>query len=1504
MGQNYAVTLKAKVVTDEAELKRAYEEVGKVINKSVDELKEQQRVTSNIKKENGEIIRTVISGNSVYKQITYNNNAQLALKKQILKKEEELERKLKQINNAQYNIKMSAKDELDIRNKLDALKSVNLVDENDLSVLRSYNNELKDINDQFRNATKSSGSFSDKIKESLTTLLSWHVAAKGIRYAVDTVVELDGSLTELNKVLNLSKQELKDVTAQAYEMSTVVGRTGKDVVDAMAEFAKAGYSATKSLELAENALLWQNVSDGMIDASESANMIIAALKAFDKQGITSRHVIDALNAVSNNYAVTSSDLSEAIGISASSMVQAGASFEEFLGLLTAGTEITRDANKTANALRTISLRLQGMTDEGEKDLELTAKLGPALKKIGVEITDSEGNLRSVADILKDVASGWNELDNATQAYYTELMAGKNRANVLAAILSNFNTAINATETAMNSAGSAMKENAAYLDSIEGKWNLLQSQLQKMVTEGSLGEIIKDLLDLARAALEVTEAIGGLKVVITAFAALKILKNIGGEGGISAGIETLRYQLSLLKLEFKSAGGGAAGFAKAAKTAASSISGVGVVVSAAVIGVTALVKRVNYLSKEYERNAEAVRKANSEYEASKTEMDEVKSKIKEIDDKIKNLNKDKLDITTGDTLEELESQRKELKRILEVKEAIAAGKKTEASEKAKKALTGKGSLTKSQLEEAGVDTSEFGISKIGKLLSWTGMDFSLLGLGWRIGEKFIPATSQLKEAQALIDANYKLQDQLAEQEEEYSKLDTTSKDFVKLEKKKKKEIDNTRDALKQNKAFLGTVMETINEYGDSLDENDETTKSYKTAIGSLNAQYVGLTETLDSVSDEQDKINKNSEATVYTLDDAIKTILSSKDAYNDLSAAVSEYQKNGSLSAKTLATLMSKHPGYLKGLEEDGFSLDNVNKMLRKSADEQLNSAESTLINARATAETTIKNAELALSYKDLKYNIAGYQEMLSAIGNVPTAVDRLKEIDEQQKRIDQLRKSLEKFDFSGGAGTGKDLMQTAFEKEYNALKHQLAMNYITQKDYTDSLEALYKKYFADRTKYLDNYNKYEEEVYKNRKSIFKEEVSDVEHQIELLSNREGTYSERISLYKQLQEKIHAQAEYYRSLGERENKEAIQELQTQWWKYADQIEKLYDDMANAYEDMLQKQIDAQEKQIDKLNNVASVAQSAIDNEISRLQKEKELLEETNDSKEKEIELEKLRNNLYNARNQRNMRVYYAGRGWVWQSNKKDVEEAEKALSDFENKQRIEKIDDEISELNNLKEEWANVADTYEKNQNKIEASLVMGNNFEADVLNKRLSTLKNFVRRYNSEMDKLTSAQKDLESEQEARSASKKAQQTRDVYYDKDTDYQELINQALVRGASKSELAALEAKRNAKIRGEGLPYEETHYYSKGYNNGGIVDYTGLASMHGTSARPEIVLNNSQAASLYNMIRTMRQPSVSSNFPAASSNKYNNVYNINMYEVDKMNEFVSELKQYMVTHKNLI
>ena len=59
MGEKYAVQIKAKVVTDQASIDAAYKEIATVLNKSVDELKEQQKITANIKQLNGETIRMI-----------------------------------------------------------------------------------------------------------------------------------------------------------------------------------------------------------------------------------------------------------------------------------------------------------------------------------------------------------------------------------------------------------------------------------------------------------------------------------------------------------------------------------------------------------------------------------------------------------------------------------------------------------------------------------------------------------------------------------------------------------------------------------------------------------------------------------------------------------------------------------------------------------------------------------------------------------------------------------------------------------------------------------------------------------------------------------------------------------------------------------------------------------------------------------------------------------------------------------------------------------------------------------------------------------------------------------------------------------------------------------------------------------------------------------------------------------------------------------------------------
>lgn len=1535
MGEKYAVQIKARVVTDQASIDAAYKEIADTLNKSVSELKEQQKVTANIKQLNGETVRTIIQGNTLSKQTTYSNNELYNLKKQIAKKTEEIERKLKQVNEAEYGIKMSAKDELAIRQKLDSLKSVNIANEKDVNVLKNYNNELKDLSDQFKNASKESEGFGDKIKQSLASLVSWAAIIKSIKYAVDTVVELDSALTELNKVTDISADQLKTLTQRAYEVGNNIAHTGKEVIEATTEFAKMGYSIDDSLKLGELALLYTNIADEEVSAGEAASFMISQMKAFNITANDSIHIIDAINAVSNKYAVSSADLASSIGAVSATLAESGTSYEETLGLLTSIVEITRDADKASTALKTISQRLRGVGEDGEN---YVGKLQEAFDKlnIDVQIVKANGAMESTYNILTALSSRWDDLTDAQRQNIGELAAGKNRITEFNALMSNFETAMKATETAVNSAGSAMKENEAYLDSIEGKWNSLMSQLQKMVTEGSLGDIIKDVLDLSKSILELTEALGGLKVVLTGIVTLKVLKAVGGTTGILGGVQKITTGVKAL--------GVALGGLSAPIAAVTALLGTLFVVAQKTNEIPKqMAQNIAELQDEIDKNAEDIGDINTQLEKNKKQIEEI--------------NKNPLDIIDSQTLVTLQKENEELERQ---KKALDAINKVNREKQAKEAY---GLLTRSYAQGVGVanayDPSMAGVD-VGKVLRPSGFEaYSYGGQKISFEEYKKILDDPIESTKALIEANKNLRseiDSLDKSDKNYdndltllnSKLAYNNdlltvrmtrfqenKDKLDLTIPAHKELSDSISELQDSYAELVNVQkdsetsfETFNDIFSTATEQQVekmkelssagklTASTFKTEFPNIATEFQKLAdkggysfdEIIKKIKETIQTTNEIGDVTATAINNLLQKIDSLSGTYKDVSAAIKEYQEHGELSASTLATMMAKYPTYLEALNKEGWSLKTLNKSLKENAQAHLAAAKAAneqALQQSLGANVTIEVAKAALELnKQLLTQTALYPMTQQQSQNIQNLESTVTQYEKMAQQIADLEKSLKTFSYdTTKKSSTTDTWKQAFETEYNALKHQLSMNEITEQEYTDRLEALYKKYFANRKKYLTEYSKYEEEVYKNRQSLFKDEVSTVEHQIELLSHQQGSELEQINFYKQLQDKIHKQAEYYRSLGEEQNKEAIQELQKQWWTYADAIESLYDSMADSYEEMLQSQIDAQQKQIDKLNNVASVAQTVIDEEIDRLTAEKEALEATNDAKEKEIELEKLRNNLFNARNQKNMRVYYAGIGWQWEANKKDIQEAEKALDDFENKQRISKIDDEIKELNTLKSEWSNVADAYEKQQNRIEASLTMGNNFESDVLNKRLSTLRDFVKQYNSEMSKLTTAEKELEEEQKDRT-TKSQTKKKNVYYDKNIDYQALINEALARGASRSELARLEEKRNAKIRGEELDYEETHYYTKGYSSGGVVDYTGLARMHGTNARPELVLNNSQAASLYSMIKTMSQPATQTKIGFGTTNNSSNTYNINMYEVDNMNKFMNEFKQYILTHKKLI
>ena len=188
-----------------------------------------------------------------------------------------------------------------------------------------------------------------KISYGLLNVVSRGVE-QGLRSMVNNVVELDKSQVELAKVTDLSGKSMDEFTDKAFKAGEAVAKTGKEMVDATTEFAKSGYDPDTALGLAKVATLYQNISDEEISAGEAANFIISQMKAFGIEGEAgAMHIIDAVNAVSNNFAVSSGDIANNLGKASSAAKNAGMSYEQLIGVMTGMTEINRNAAKSARS---------------------------------------------------------------------------------------------------------------------------------------------------------------------------------------------------------------------------------------------------------------------------------------------------------------------------------------------------------------------------------------------------------------------------------------------------------------------------------------------------------------------------------------------------------------------------------------------------------------------------------------------------------------------------------------------------------------------------------------------------------------------------------------------------------------------------------------------------------------------------------------------------------------------------------------------------------------------------------------------------------------------------------------------------------------------------------------------------------------------------------------------------------------------------------------------------
>ena len=196
--------------------------------------------------------------------------------------------------------------------------------------------------------------------------------------------------------------------------------------------------------------------------------------------------------------------------------------------------------------------------------------------------------------------------------------------------------------------------------------------------------------------------------------------------------------------------------------------------------------------------------------------------------------------------------------------------------------------------------------------------------------------------------------------------------------------------------------------------------------------------------------------------------------------------------------------------------------------------------------------------------------------------------------------------FAGGTGLGKpdtptytsvlpdkpttttnssttDKAESEFERLYKYHQHLLKMDQESVSDYIAWLDAAYQEAYKNGQIELDDYYKYQEEVFDK----IKESLDDLQkaHENAITFDKikldnaieAGDYGDIVKYtddivehYKAMQNEVHLQAEYYRSIGYAETSDEITKLKSLWWDYYEEIKNV---SADAWQQVVDNANDA-------------------------------------------------------------------------------------------------------------------------------------------------------------------------------------------------------------------------------------------------------------------------------------------------------------------------------------------
>lgn len=370
----------------------------------------------------------------------------------------------------------------------DALQREIIETENNLKKLEEQANQSATAMQKIAATGEKLKTAGDNISSAGKKMLPVTAAVTGLgTAAVTTAANFESSMSQVQATMGITKDSMSEVDGQsvntmdtlselAKKMGAETAFSASECAEALNYLALAGYDTQQMCDTLPTVL--NLAAAGGIELASASDMVTDAMSALGMGVDEAGTMVDQMAKTASTTNTSVAQLGEGIltiGATAKSVRGGTAELNTALGIL-ANNGIKGAEGGTH--LRNVILSLQNPTD----------KAAASMKSLGVDVYDSEGNMRSMNDILGDLNKSIDGMTSEEKSNIINNIFNKTDLSSVNALLANTGDTWDDLQTSITNSGGAAQQMAdTQLDNLQGQLTILKSALEGLAI--SFGELL-------------------------------------------------------------------------------------------------------------------------------------------------------------------------------------------------------------------------------------------------------------------------------------------------------------------------------------------------------------------------------------------------------------------------------------------------------------------------------------------------------------------------------------------------------------------------------------------------------------------------------------------------------------------------------------------------------------------------------------------------------------------------------------------------------------------------------------------------------------------------------------------------------------------------------------------------------------------------------------------------------------------------------------------------------